>query len=108
MRKAALERTNALTNEQKIKWREVLIGSFISSEESGEENINGTTQQCLYIKALPWRDSKVTKFMKAMDEKCKKKQSVRAKRQMLPRVPGGISSRSKPIELSPDFWGFAD
>ena len=44
--------------------------------------------------------------MKSMDEKTKKKQSVRAKRQMLPRAPGGVSTRPKPLDFSPDFWGF--
>lgn len=60
VRKAALERTNALSDEPKVKQREVLVASFMSSEESGEED--GDTQQYLYIKALPWRDSKVNKF----------------------------------------------
>ena len=105
-RKAALEHTSALNNEQKLKWWEVLVSPFISSEESGEEDIDGGTQQCLYVKALPWRDPKVNKFMKAMDDKNKKKQSMRAKRQTLPRVPGGTSTCSKPIEFPSDFGGF--
>ena len=43
-RKSALERTSALTNEQKERWRQVLVTNFISSEESGEEEIDGNVQ----------------------------------------------------------------
>ena len=35
-RKAALQRTSALT-DKKARWREVFMISFMSSEESGEE-----------------------------------------------------------------------
>ena len=70
-RRAALERTNALC-EQKTKWQEVLVSSFISSEESGEEVIDGETCQYLFVKSLPWRETKVNRFMSQMDEKLKK------------------------------------
>ena len=44
-RKAALERTNAMTDERKQKWRQVLCSFFISSEDKGKEEINGELRQ---------------------------------------------------------------
>ena len=106
-RKSALERTSALTNEQKERWRQVLVTNFISSEESGEEEIDGDVQQYLYVKLLPWRDRKVNKFMKSMDDKIKKKQSLRARRQTLPRLYRGVSTRPKTTDVfAENFWGF--
>ena len=84
----------------------MLVPSFISSEESGEEEIDGDVQPYLYVKILPWRDRKVSRFMKSMDDKIKKKQSVRAKRQTLPRTSRGLSTRPRPAEFEPNFWGF--
>ena len=105
-RRAALERTNALSDEQKIKWREVLVSSFFSSEESGEV-IDGETSQYLFVKSLPWREAKVNRFMRQMDEKVKKRQSKHAKRQTLPRKPGAVSTRPKPTaEFGSTFWAF--
>ena len=50
----------------------MLVPSFISSEESGEEEIDGDVQPYLYVKILPWRDRKVSRFMKSMDDKIRK------------------------------------
>ena len=55
----------------------MLFISFISSEESGEEEIGGEMEPVLYVKTLPWRDAKINRFMKQMDEKFKKRQSKR-------------------------------
>ena len=85
----------------------MLVSSFISSEESGEEVIDGKTCQYLYVKSLPWREAKVNRFMRQMDEKVKKKQSKRAKHQTLPRKPGAVSTRPKPTaEFGATFWAF--
>ena len=82
--------------------------TFISSEESGEELIDGKTNQVLYIKPLPWRKACVTKFLKIMDEKARTRQSKRAQRQSMPRNPGVVATRSKPTtEFGDEFWGFA-
>ena len=58
-----------MLEEMNIKWREVLFTSFISSEESGEEEIDGEMEPVVFVKTLPWRDAKVNKFMKQMDKK---------------------------------------
>ena len=97
-----------MSEEMKTKWREVLFTSFISSEESGEEEIDGEMELVLYVKTLPWRDAKVNRFMKQMDEKFKKRQSQRAKRQTRPRKPGIVSTRPKPTaQFGDKFWEFA-
>ena len=107
-RKSALERANSMSEEMKTKWREVLFTSFISSEESGEEEIDGEMEPVLYVKTLPWRAAKVNRFRKQMDEKFKKRQSKRGKRQTLPRKPGVVSTRPKPTAQFDDkFWAFA-
>ena len=81
---------------------------FISSEDSGEEEVDGDVRQFLFVKPLSWRDAKVNKFMKQMDEKLKKRQTTRSKRQILPGVPGDVSTRPKPIaEYGANFWAFA-
>ena len=86
----------------------MLCSSFISSEESGEEEVNGDLRQFLRVKPLPRRDVKVSCFMKQMDEKVKKRQTTRAKRQTLLRIPGDVSTRPKPTaEFDANFWGFA-
>ena len=46
----------------------------MSSEENG-----GNMQQVLYVKPLPWRECKVTKFLRQMDDKAKKRQTKRSK-----------------------------
>ena len=48
-----------MLEEMNIKWREVLFTSFISSEESGEEEIDGEMEPVVFVKTLPWRDAKV-------------------------------------------------
>lgn len=80
---------------------------FISSEESGEEEVDCNIRQFLFAKPLPWRDAKVNRFMKQMDEKMKR-QTTCSKHQTLPRVPGDVSTRRKPTaEYGTNFWAFA-
>ena len=105
-RKAALERSTTIATDKKAKWREILIGSLISSEESGEEEVDGNLQLVLYVKSLPWRAGKATRFFKQLDDKNKRTLSKRAKQQTLLRKPGEVSDRSKSIEFSSNFWGF--
>lgn len=79
---------------------------FISSEESGEETINGEERQVICIKVLPWRAPKVDRFFKALDHKAAKYKSRQSKQQTLPRVVGGRSKRVKPIGFADDFFDF--
>ena len=82
--------------------------AFISSEESAEEGIDDETNHTLYVKPLPWREARVTKFIRQLDDKTQKRQSTRARRQTLPRKAGVVSTRPKPVtEFGANFWGFA-
>ena len=74
-----------ISPDQKISWRILLVPSFISSEDSGQEEVDGEDEasSITYLKFLPWRESKVNKVIKQMDEKAKKKQFLHAKRRCL-------------------------
>ena len=82
-----LLKTNSLTDAQKDLWKKVVIKEFMSSEESGEEEIaNGEKRQVLKIKPLRWRAAKVDRFFKQLDHKASKVKSRQSKQQTLPRV----------------------
>ena len=103
-RKAALAHTTALSEEKKKTWREILVPSFMSSEESGEED----GRPVLLVKHLPWRATKVSRFLKQMDIKGEKKKSKRSILQTMPRLPGLDSTRLLPTTFEPNFWGFCE
>ena len=50
----------------------------MSSEESGQEVIGSDLYQCLYVKSLTWREAKINRLMKQLDEKARKKMYIRA------------------------------
>lgn len=86
-RNAVLLKTNSLTDAQKDLWKKVVIKEFMSSEESGEEEIaNGEKRQVLKIKPMHWRAAKVDRFFKQLDHKASKVKSRQSKQQTLPRV----------------------
>ena len=78
-RKATLEKTAALTDEKKAKWREVVVFSIMTSEESGEEEVGDHTRPVLYTKVLPWRSSHVTTFFNQLDYKVEENTTKSAK-----------------------------
>lgn len=85
----------------------MVVKAFISSEESGEENIgNGEKRQVMLVKRLPWRSAKVDRFFNQLDHKAQKNKSKQSKQQTLPRVVGERSTRPKPAGFSEDFFGF--
>ena len=54
-RKAVLLKTSSLKDAQQDLWKKVVVKEFISSEESGEEDLeNGGKRQVLLVKPLPW------------------------------------------------------
>lgn len=106
-RKAAFLKTNQLSDAQRDVWRKVLIKDFISSEESGEESVDGEERQVIYVKTLPWRAPRVDRFFKKLDNKAARNKSRQSKQQTLPRVGGRRSGRSKPLGFTEDFFGFA-
>ena len=86
-------KTTSLTDAQRDLWKKVLIKEFMSSEESGEEDIgNGERQQVIRIKPLHWRAPKVNRFIKQLDHNACKVKSRQSKQQILPRVTGSYST----------------
>lgn len=106
-RKAVLLKTSAIKDAQRDLWKKVVIKEFISSEESGEEEIaNGEKRQVMLVKPLPWRSARVVRFFSQLDHKAQKNKSKQSKQQTLPRVAGEFSARPKPAGFSEDFFGF--
>ena len=104
-RKATLEGVSSTANAAKVeKWETVLVLSFMSSEESGEDE---SEQPVIYVKPLAWRHPQVNKFFMQMDDRIERKKSKHAKIQTLPRVQGQVSQRPRPTEFPHNFWGFS-
>ena len=104
-RKAILEGLS--DEERKAKYKEVIILSFMSSEESGDElDENEDPKPVLYVHSLPWRSPKVNKLFSVLDSQIEKGKSKRALSQMYTRVVGDVSDRPKPPDFTADFWGF--
>ena len=72
-RKATLEGVPSTANAGKVeKWETVLVLSFMSSEESGEDD---NEQPVIHVKSLPWRHPQVNKFFMQMDDRIERKKS---------------------------------
>ena len=105
-RKATLAKVD-IPEDRRTKWMEILVKSFMSTEESGSEELpDGTSRQVMYVKPLPWRHPKVNKFLGQLTTINESGKSKRATQQTLPRIQGETSTRSKPAEFSSTFWGF--
>lgn len=77
------------------KWAKVLHYDMMSSEKSGNESEG--QEECIIVKALPWRSSRVNKFMESLDERMKDEKSSQSLRQMKKRIIAlEPSSRPKP------------
>ena len=92
-RRAALERTSALSEEQKTKWQEVLVSSFISSEESGEVIDGETVSISTWSHFLGGKLRSTGSWDRWMK---RKRQSKQAKHQTLPLKPGTVFTCPKP------------
>lgn len=102
-----MARSKSVSDSQKEVWSKVLNKEFISSEESGEEEVGeGETRKVIFVKPLRWRSEKVDRFFRKMDGRLDKAKSSQAKQQTLPRVVGRYSTRPRPSGYSTDFYGF--
>ena len=100
-------KSKSLSESQRDIWMKVMVKEFISSEESGEDEIEpGKNIPVLMVKPLRWRAAKVDRFFKKMDKKIEKTKSKQAKQQTMPRVIGRYSTRPKPVGFADDFFGF--
>ena len=101
-------KSSSLTDAQRDAVNKIMLKEFMSSEESGEEVIDGERRPILLVKPLPWRAGKVNRIFKQLDHKACKNKSKQSKQQTLPRAVGSISTRPKPVGFSNDFWAFAN
>ena len=83
---------------------QILNKEFMSSESSGEEELeDGTKRSVLSVKRIPRRSPKANRILNRLDEKAKKNMSKQSLQQTRTRVIGPVSDRSKPVTLSDDF-----
>jgi hypothetical protein len=87
-----------------------MLTAFMSSEESGEESVEGRNDEraVLLVKPLPWRSPRLTRILKQLDRKASRKKSKQSLQQSLPRVDGPPSTRQKPVGFADDFFGFTE
>ena len=91
-RQAMLQRCN-LPEQQKEKWRKIVVAEMMSSEESDAADDDDT----IIVKPLPWRSSKVADFFQNLDALGSDGKTSQAKRQRRQRVLSTCASqRPKP------------
>ena len=94
----------SVKDENKEKWKEVLMLDFMSSEKRAvEENLDGIQRHVLYVSDLWWRAESVTFFYR-LDEKGSKKKSKKSEMQTRPRINKGVSDRGKPEAFPGNHW----
>ena len=64
-------KSSSVTDTQRDAFKKVLVREFMSSEESGEEVVDGEKRSVLLVKPLPWRASKLDRIFKQVDHKAK-------------------------------------
>ena len=97
-------RKRVYQEEDREKLAKVLQYDMMSSEESGDESQG--QKDCIVVKTLPWRSSRVNKFMESLDERMKDEKSNQSLRQMKKRIIAvEPSSRPKPGGHFPS-WAF--
>ena len=96
-RETAIQKNKNLTDEQTKKWLKVMQNEYMSSEESGDEDV-------IIVHPLEWRSEYVNQMFRRIDTYCSSKKSPQAVRQMKKRVSGTISSRPKPRDTLTCTW----
>ena len=81
----------------------VMIREFMSSEESGDEMIDGKRRAVIKVKPLPWRSSRIGRIFKRLDHKIEKRKS---KQQTVPHVIGNRYLRQRLVGFASDVFGF--
>ena len=105
--RTALQKTKAITEEVKMKWKPCIVLELISSKESEwEEDNDGTAYKVFYTRPLPWRAKKVDDVFNALDRKAKKDASQKSHMMTFSRQEGLVSNRAKPEGLGLPNWVF--
>lgn len=91
----------SFSEEDREKWRKTLVTEMISSDDSESED----GKAVLFVKELPWRSDKVSKFFKKLDDNHRARRSEQAARQTKPRLHRGVlSSRQPPVKEQVPAW----
>ena len=108
IRQSIVLKSSSVTDTHRDALKKIMVKEFISSEESGEEVVDGERRAILLVKPLSWRASRVERIFKQLDRKADKNKTKQSKQQTLPRAIGPMSTRPRPIGFGDDFWGFAE
>ena len=96
-RTAALAKTTAIPEGEKGKFKESLLGTLMSSEDSDDSG-------SFDVRPLPWRSHSATDFFNALDKKHEKRLSQKSRMMMYSRKQGLASDRPKPATGSVPAW----
>ena len=104
-RRTALQKTTAIGNSIKERWKPALHIDMMSSEDSEwEEDNEGNSYKTFMTRPIPWRSEKVSSFFHTLDHKAKKSSSEKSVMMSFGRRKGVPTDRQKPEDL-PD-WLF--
>ena len=81
----------------------VLIREFMSSEESGDEMIDGKRRAVIKVKPLSWWFSRIRRIFKRLDHKIEKR---KLKQQTVLHVIGNRYLRQQLVGFASDFFSF--
>ena len=96
----------SVSDAQRDALLKIMSKDFMSSEESGEEILDGERKSVIQVRPLPWRASCLQRILKQLDRKMDRRKSKQSRQQTLPRVVGSVSTRSRPFGFADDFFGF--
>ena len=96
----------SVSDAQRDALLKIMNKDFMSSEESGEEILDGERKSVIQVRPLPWRASHLQRILKQLDRKMDRRKSKQSRQQTLPRVVGSVSTRSRPFGFADDFFGF--
>lgn len=93
-----------MTDAQRYALKKVMVKEFVSSEESGEEIVDGERRAVFLVKPLPWRARRLDRIFQQLDRKACKNKTEQSKQQTLPRARavGSRSTRTKPVGFGND------
>lgn len=93
----ALQKTGAISHNDKPKLLEALVPDLMSSEDSDDDG-------SFTVRPLPWRSSKISEIINALDEKYNKRRSRKSKVMTFVRKEGSVSDRPQPISGTVPNW----
>lgn len=97
-RTAALVKSAGIRESDKGKWKESLVMSMMSSEDSDDDSGSFS------VRPLPWRSERAAEFFRILDRKDEKRLTQRSKRMKYERRVGAASERPMPKAGSVPGW----